>query len=66
MLAALGFEFDPGVTVARRREAELASEIEEAVLIFDWLVVGAGGREGGLHLQLAIDEERRSSSSAQE
>ena len=66
VFAALGFEFDPSVAIARRRETEVASEIEETVLILNWFVVGAGGREGGLHLQLSIDEEGRGSASAQE
>ncbi len=66
MFAALGFEFDPGITVARRREAEVAAEVEISVLILDRFVVGLRGREGRLHLQLAVDEERRGTAAAEE
>jgi hypothetical protein len=43
VFAALGFEFDPGVAVARRRETEVAAEVEILVLVLDRLVVRAGG-----------------------
>ena len=66
MFAALGFKFDPSIAVARRGEAEVAAEVEVVVLRLDRLVVGAGRREGRLELELAVDEERRGSASAQE
>ena len=66
MFAALGFKFDPSVAVTWRREAEVAAEVEILVLILDRFVVGAGGREGRLELELAVDEERRGSAPAQE
>ena len=57
MFAALGFEFDPGVTIARRGEPEVAAEIEVLILVFDWLVVRRSGSKGRLDLELTIDEE---------
>ena len=66
MFAALGFEFDPGVAVARRRETEVAAEVQVLVLVLDWLVVGARGRERRLHLQLAIDEEGGGTATAEQ
>ena len=66
VFAALGFKFDPSIAVARRGEAEVAAEVEVVVLRLDRLVVGAGRREGRLELELAVDEERRGSASAQE
>ena len=57
MFAALGFKFDPSVAVARRCEAEVAAEIEEVILVFDWLVVRRSGSKGRLDLELTIDEE---------
>ena len=66
VLAALGFEFDPRIAVAGRGEAEVAAEVEELVLILDGFVIGAGGREGRLRLQLAVDEERRGAATAEE
>ena len=64
MFAAFGFEFDPGVAVAGRGEAEVTAEVQVFVLILDRLVVGAGGREGRLRLQLAVEEERRGAAAA--
>ena len=66
VFAALGFEFDPGVAVARRREAEVAAEVEVLVLVLDRLVVRAGRRERGLKLELAVDEERGGAASAEQ
>jgi len=66
MLAALGLEFGPGVTIARRREAEVSAEVEVVVLRLDRLVVGAGRREGRLDDELAVDEEGGGAAAAEE
>ena len=66
MFAALGLEFSPGITVARCGEAEVTTEVEVAVLRLDRLIVGAGGREGRLGDELAVDEEGGGAATAEE
>ena len=66
MFAAFGLEFGPRVTVAGRGEAEVAAEVEVVVLRLDRLVVRAGRRERRLRDELAVDEERRGSATAEE
>ena len=66
MFAALGLEFSPGITVAGRGEPEIAAEVEVVVLRLDRLIVGAGGREGRLGDELAVDEEGGGAAAAEE
>ena len=66
VFAALGLEFRPSVTVARRGETKVAAEVEIVVLRLDRFVVGAGRREGRLRDELAVDEERRGAAASEQ
>jgi hypothetical protein len=60
------FKLAPSVSVSGGGETEVATEVEEVVLHFDGLVIGAWGREGSAEDVFIVDEEDRGSTCAEE